>query len=496
MARPREPQDETRTERAETSETDAVDEVAKERTRRPEPADRRSLIALLVLTLVVGWFRIAYVLSVEIVSPIRSDAKQYVAYGVNLSSRGVFSAAESAPFPPDSYRSPGYPFVIAGVLLVVPANAAYPAILVLQAVLSTLLVPMVHLLGRRFLSPGATWFAVGLTAISPHLTSLSSYVLTETTFAFSLLLALLLTSFALERDRPWSWAASGVVFAFAYLVNETALLLPGALAAVLLWRGRSAPGLRRLVVSLGLFLLPLVVVFAAWFARNSLVELDTKRSGSRRALAAVTHGAYPGFVHEDPRFRYFPYREDPEQPAISQSPSRMLTVLSRRVSERPLRYLTWYALEKPYHLWSWSILQGQGDVYVYPVRRSPYREWPFAALTWLVARVLHPIVVLGALVAVVRSLLGRSPKSRNPAIPAILISTLVYYTLLYGVVFVPWPRYAVALRPELYLVGAFGLAPLAESGRRRIRDWWSSGELMHDADLVAGRNLDGSESAS
>ena len=33
--------------------------------------------------------------------------------------------------------------------------------------------------------------------------------------------------------------------------------------------------------------------------------------GSGRAITSMSHGAYPGFVHKDIRFKYYPYREDP-----------------------------------------------------------------------------------------------------------------------------------------------------------------------------------------
>ena len=148
---------------------------------------------------------------------------------------------------------------------------------------------------------------------------------------------------------------------------------------------------------------------AVWMMRNAKLPPEAPR-GSDRAIVTMSHGAYPGFVHKDPKHKYYPYRDDPMQPAFGASFQNFRAILWQRFKQRPLRYIRWYLLEKPYYLWSWDNLQsqrlgyqhpGRGDIYVYPVESSLYMRSIPANLTRLVMKALHPILLILALVGIV-----------------------------------------------------------------------------------------------
>ncbi|NJL60253.1 MAG: phospholipid carrier-dependent glycosyltransferase [Desulfobacteraceae bacterium] len=98
--------------------------------------------------------------------------------------------------------------------------------LYIQAVLSALLIPLTFLIGIRFLSSGASIIATVMVAFSPHQISLTSYLLTETLFSVTLLSAIFCFYYTLKEKKAILFAASGVLFGFAYLTNETALFIP------------------------------------------------------------------------------------------------------------------------------------------------------------------------------------------------------------------------------------------------------------------------------
>ncbi|MCP4152519.1 MAG: hypothetical protein GY757_32585, partial [bacterium] len=207
----------------------------------------------------------------------------------------------------------------------------------------------------------------------------------------------------------------------------------------------------------GLFLLVFSLFPVSWTIRNTIaVESDSLKGGAR-AITTISHGAYPGFVFKDPKFKYYPYREDPMQPAFGSSFENFRKILWERFKQKPVRYLTWYLFEKPYYIWSWDNLQSQGqkrgkgtgDIYIYPVRNSLYYTSNAANILRLSMKILHPAILISALAGILLFIVSRQLTLGTP-----LLIVIVYYTLLYTV-FAPWPRYSVPLRPELYLFAIY-----------------------------------------
>ena len=423
---------------------------------------------LAIVTVVAILLRIGYVNFTIINNPIRADAGQYVIYGSNLVRHGIFSKDYQSAVPrPDSYRSPGYPAFIAVAMLLAGKNA-YPMVQYTQAVLSGCMVPLTFSLGVLFLPVWAAMTAAVLVALSPHLVASTSYVLTETLFGFVFLLALLLFLYAIRRRADLLFAASGASFGYAYLINETALLIPFILVGITLvsdGRGyRSAvqfPFLRGTVWFLVIFcLFPI-----SWAIRNKTNVPPGASQGKERVLMTLTHGTYPGFVYKDPAYKYYPYKEDPKQPAYSASFSNFTTIFWERFRERPVRYLTWYLLEKPYYLWSWNILQGQGDVYIYPVVESIYQRLAVVNVTRELMKHLHPAVLVLTLISFPLFWVRYRRKTEGLSVtdtPVLPLVTLMVYTFIY-MIFFSLPRYSIPFRPVLYVCALWSLAVLIGS---------------------------------
>jgi len=112
---------------------------------------RSILLSLIFLAALL--IRIAYNLHTVIDQPIRADAVHYVNYGYHLAYHKTFSfAPQSDEQPkPDSYRSPGYPLLIALSYLLGGKKHFYPIVLYIQAFLSSVMVFFTFLLAHRFL---------------------------------------------------------------------------------------------------------------------------------------------------------------------------------------------------------------------------------------------------------------------------------------------------------------------------------------------------------
>jgi hypothetical protein len=289
---------------------------------------------------------------------------------------------------------------------------------------------------------------------------MTGYCLTETLFSFLLASAMftLLYSFIVRKFRYF--IISAFFWGFAYLTNETALFIPYLLMVMWLFISRHKPlGLKidpKTPFKYGIAFILIFSLFpTGWMIRNATqLSLEAPKAANR-AIATMSHGAYPDFFYKTERYKYFPYREDPEQPRFGSNFSNFLDILTDRVKERPFKFFIWYFFQKPYYLWSWHILQGQGDIYVYPVKESLYSISKFAAITKNIFWIFHPIFLCINFVGTV-FILVHIKKLKTAEIKAeglILISLsiiFIYYTLLH-MIFAPWPRYAVPLRPIFYL---------------------------------------------
>jgi hypothetical protein len=421
--------------------------------------NKKTIILTVLLTLVTLASlasKYAYIDNTEIIAPIRADARQYVQYGSNLYKHGVFSQQQSPNPEPDSFRSPGFPLLVALAFHLGGVKKFYILTLLFQAVLTSLLVPLSYTLARTVL-PGIWSFVVCiLVAFSPHLMSISSYLLTESLFSFLFLTAITCYIYGSKNSNKTLLIVSGIFFGLSYLTNEIVLFIPFILAGLtgiihIAAKPRTKGFEPVKIVALSLIIFSLFPL--GWSIRNSLYVTDFSKKGANRALNTLTHGTYPDFVYKNPRMKYFPYREDPEQPEYSSSFNSFITIFTKRVKERPLRYLSWYILEKPYWLWTWNIMQGQGDIYIYKVKSSLFTKYPMANKAKGLLKIIHALVQFSLIAGLVTLFFPQNRLRSNHTLYA-LISVFAYLTLIYAI-FVPWPRYAIPFRPLFYTLGVW-----------------------------------------
>ena len=196
--------------------------------------DGRWVLMLGVAAVAAFLLRWYYIGTAEVINPVRGDARQYVSYALNLAYHGTFSSAPagSALFPPDSYRDPGYPLLLAlWMRLYGPGPEWLRAVLMCQAMLGALTVALAMQLGRSWLERGWCVAAGVALAIWPQAIAISGVLLSETLTGFLCVAALLASQRALARNSMVFAFAAGLGFGLAGLTN--AVLIPfGVLLAL------------------------------------------------------------------------------------------------------------------------------------------------------------------------------------------------------------------------------------------------------------------------
>ena len=109
------------------------------------------LTSILFLGLYLRLFR---VLTTQIDTPFRADARQYAGYAYNLRLHGVYSSNFDAmnnttiTHAPDAFRSPGYPLFLYPFMLIKQLDRFSANVFYVQVILSTITIAVVYFLGR------------------------------------------------------------------------------------------------------------------------------------------------------------------------------------------------------------------------------------------------------------------------------------------------------------------------------------------------------------
>lgn len=437
--------------------------------RKRSPAQASTTLHWLVIggsTVLALLVRLYYVETVVIDGPIRGDAAAYFAYASNLAEHGVFSSAKPGsgePLTPDSYRDPGYPFLVAMLMRMLGGEAWYPVLLQLQAVLGAATVGLALALGRRWMT--VSWLAATgiLMALWPHSITITSYFLTETLAGFLSVLWLWLLA---TVGRDWRGALpAGLVAGMAGLVN--AVLLPAApVVAMLLWMTGKVGRGAAVALLLGSLLLP-----AAWAVRGMQLEqaATVTSTSSGRASQNLIQGSWPEY-HDSWRACIYGERAacdvqkriNDEIALLHATPVAGLREALSRMQADPLKYVRWYAA-KPFLLWDWSIRMGHGDVFVYRATASAYQANVAYRASSAIAYALNPwLFFLAAAFCAGVALRWRVALPDAVALAAFLL----YVTGVYWV-FQSEPRYSIPFR-SLELLAAVS-ALMAASGRLQAR---------------------------
>ena len=204
----------------------------------------------------------------------------------------------------------------------------------------------------------------------------------------------------------------------------------------------------------------LVIGFCAVWGPWTLRNIVVKPRKSTLAVQTIHKGMYPNLTYNnDSRTYGIPNHFDPTWDQLRDMKSVVQEII-RRFKKEPLRYIRWYIFGKPAMFFSWNMIVGMGDVFIYPVFTSPYHHSNgIFGLTHRLMKSLHGSLCVLALITslflwlpVVRKMLPE-----NALLVARFISLLMFYFILVHIAGTPLPRYSVPLRPFVYGLAMLGI---------------------------------------
>lgn len=194
----------------------------------------------------------------------------------------------------DTFTPPGYPAIVALIFAIFGRDDRYVGLA--QAALGAATVVLAFVAARRVTGSAIAAFAVfALLAFYPPLVLYTGFFLTETAFAFLLVLFFTLFVAAAERGSAGLAAAAGLAFACGVAVRPNLLLAIPFLALVVLLR-RDDARLRRAAAIAVIGALPVLAI----------ASIRASRLAGRPVLIATNGGVNFYLAHAEARALRFP----------------------------------------------------------------------------------------------------------------------------------------------------------------------------------------------
>jgi len=395
--------------------------------------------------------------------PIRADASDYYSYAMNMHEWGVYSkenAAIEKP-EPDALRSPGFPWF--AYLFYSPNQDTFVKnVLIAQTFIQ--IISFLFLLGVLSKFYGATvaliagWFLWTF----PHFVNINIYFLSESLFTSLLTfsIGIAIWSHFSHQKKMFLYILFAFFLGITILVRPTLQYFPFFIFFVLFiyYRKVTRPAVVILIVSL----IPMLL----WGIHNLIIIGHW--SDPTLTINGLYHGSFPWFMYNDnPASFGFPYRFDPQASEVYQGVGKTLEIIYERFSADPMNYLSWYLVGKQFFLWQWSIIAGQGDIFIYPTLASPYYGEKISLLTYSVNKCIHfawLVIAFLGLAIIVKKIL----KKEKVAFSLVIISAILLYAILIHIIVAPFPRYGIPFKVPAIIVFAIVLSEIINWVKRKF----------------------------
>jgi 4-amino-4-deoxy-L-arabinose transferase-like glycosyltransferase len=408
-----------------------------------DPQLLRFAIPLLVLAFAVR-------LTIAIAEPyeLGPDPLDYDRHARSIAAGDGYPPSTAAPGGGESaLRPPLYPFFLGAVYTV--TGQGYDVARAFQAVLGTLTVALIGLLGLRLGGRRSAIAAMAIAAVFPPLILLDTSLVTETLFLPLVLGALLAALEARERaSRGWTVAA-GVLAGLAILAraNGALLLLP---LLALVWAGRRSG--RRGLTRPALLLAAAALTVAPWTIRNAAVmdefipvslQAGFTAAGSYNDVPA--HPSYPEawrIPFADPDYGRLTERGDLKEPELERE---LREEVRDHIAENP---------ERPLEVGFWNAARFVHLAQPSYARQTAQDIGAPGWLAWAGVVAFYPLALL--------ALAGAFSAAARSAPRAIWLAPVLFASAVFLAGFI---RYRAPIDVFLIVLASFALAALTSASR-------------------------------
>lgn len=421
------------------------------------------LILICIIVLYGTLARLSVLTNTVVDHPIRADAQQYFLYAKNLSLFSTYSLDRTPEngLEKSAMRTPGFPY-FASLFFQGENFKSVNNVLLAQTIVQCVVFIMLAFLCWQIYGPWSSVLISFMIWTHPAFMSINTYYLTESLFMSSIVI--FIAFFVVSKKNQFHWILMiffGVAIGLSALIRPTMEYYCYFITLLLLWRFRQ--NIKIFVPTLVGFL----AVVLLWKIRNYFAIGSF--SDPQLMINGLFHGSYPNFMYNDmPESYGFPYRFDPLINQYYEGVGKTLELIWQRVIVQPMQYLYWYLAGKQLFLWQWNIIAGYGDVFIYPIKRSPIIYQADLRFWHNFHQAINVFImtsgVLFSYFLVIKTMIKRLPLDTT-----FLLTSLVVYASLFHIIVAPFPRYGIPFKLLVIIVSVLFVKSFFMMIKKRVK---------------------------
>ncbi|MDA3886892.1 MAG: hypothetical protein PF638_14990 [Candidatus Delongbacteria bacterium] len=430
-----------------------------------EIKNKKDLVCLLILLIVILYgilARMSVINNTVVNHPIQGDAIDYFAYAKNLSLYSTYSNdyGEKDKLLKDAKRPPGFP-LFASLFYEKVNNNSVQSVLTAQTIVQCLAFLTLSVLCWLFWGAWTSIVVSLLIWTHPAFMSINTYYITESLFLSSLIFVFSLFILSIRFKFPLLLVVLlGISVGLSALVRPTMEYYLLFIAFLLFFHSRQL--LKKLWPAFVIF----IIIILGWKIRNYFAIGSF--SDPLLMINGLFHGSYPNFIYNTiPESYGFPYRFDPHENEYYNGIGTTFRLIWQRASEQPLKYISWYVIGKQFFLWQWNILSGVGDIFIYPIKESPFLYQADLQFWHAIHKFLNiPIMLIGIVYSYYIIIIGFVKKM--PVDISYVIASLIVYASLFHVIVAPFPRYGIPFKVFVLVMFVLAIKSFVTSIKKEI----------------------------
>ncbi len=234
-----------------------------------------------------------------------SDSVGYVVLADNILNNQVFSGSQIVPYLPDTFRTPGYPLLLAGFKAIFGSYALFPLLQILM-VLGTAF--LIYKIGAKLFSEVIGFAATFLYILDPNTIFHTLVLLSDIPYVFFLLLAVYFIFFSEWKKFYILNLAGGIFLGLTTLIRPISMFLLILLLPFYFLAKRNRFSAQNILAGAAILIVGYSLMVAPWMIRNKAVA-------GVWGISSV--GAFNLFHYNIPEFLSFKYGITPDEARLS-----------------------------------------------------------------------------------------------------------------------------------------------------------------------------------
>ncbi|MBI3633267.1 MAG: glycosyltransferase family 39 protein [Candidatus Vogelbacteria bacterium] len=207
-----------------------------------------------------------------------NDSSGYVTLSENIINHRLFSASVSAPYYPNTFRTPIFPVALAIFKEMLGSYTFFPLLQILVVILTSILI---FKIGNKIYSEKAGLLAAVFFIVDPTTIYHAMIILSENLYVFFLLLAFYLMFFSDMEDGYRLNFLRGFALGFATLIRPISMYLLFVFVPAYIFLRKDLTSKKKIVFSILFIIFGYTVVTLPWMIRNKMVADSWQLSSAK-----------------------------------------------------------------------------------------------------------------------------------------------------------------------------------------------------------------------